>query len=66
MINWIKRDFITVREALGYLVKKEVPMGIAVLYYVILGIITLPLALILWPIYKIYTKILIWKIKRGI
>jgi hypothetical protein len=65
MINWIKRDFSSVREAWGYLLHREIPIGIAILYYVIIGCITIPLTPLIWVINKIYMKILLWDLRRG-
>lgn len=62
MINYIKRDFISVSQQIEGLVKRPIPFGIRVVYYV-LG---LPLGILLLaglPFIKLYFK---WKINRII
>lgn len=60
MINFIKNDFRSVREAMNYLVNRKVPLGIVILYYVVAGLLLLPLAPFVWLIYKIQLRR--WKI----
>jgi len=52
MIAFIKRDFRRVHEALNLWTGKQVPMGLFVLYYILM----LPVALLLTP-YAIYVVI---------
>lgn len=56
MINYIKNDFRRVREAWGYLVGKEIPVGMFIPYYIVVGILTLPITLLMWIYYKIKIK----------
>lgn len=53
MIIFIKWDFWRVKAALECLVRRQIPMWVAVLYYCILGALVLPFAPLLW----IYVKI---------
>ena len=53
MIKFIKRDFRSVKEALGFMIGKDVPVGIAILYYIIVGLIALPLMPFIWIYYLI-------------
>lgn len=53
MIKFIKRDFNNVRGALGYLLKKDCPFGIALFWYIIVGSIALLFAPIIFIIYKL-------------
>ena len=64
MINFIKNDFRSVREALGYLVRREVPVGIAILYYVIVVAFTMILAPFIWIGCMITVKHYERKLKR--
>ena len=62
MINYIKRDFESVRKQIEELVKRSIPFGICVIYYVL----ALPLGILLLaglPLIKLYYK---WKINRII
>lgn len=62
MINYIKRDFKSVRKQIEELVKRPIPFGICVIYYVL----ALPLGILLLaglPLIKLYYK---WKINRMI
>jgi uncharacterized integral membrane protein len=56
MINKIKWDFMGVKWQLEYLVKRDIPMGIAILYYVVVGVIMLPFYPIMWVSTKIYLR----------
>ena len=60
IINYLKNDFIKVRFYLGLQFNREIPFGIALLYYVVVGIIVLPLVPFAW----IGTRIWIFYIKR--
>jgi len=42
MMNKIINDFKSVREQLGYYFGREIPLWIAILYYVIVGALVLP------------------------
>lgn len=56
MINYIKNDFRSVRDSLGYFLGKVIPLWIAIPYYVIVGIIALPFVPFVWVWYKIQMK----------
>jgi hypothetical protein len=50
MLKKLKNDFISVRWSLGYVVGREIPLWIAILYYATLA----PICLLLWPLGKFY------------
>ena len=50
MINFIKNDFKRTRNGLNELTGKEVPLGIFVIYYVVVGLLVLPL----YPFVRLY------------
>ena len=59
MINYIKNDFNNVRAALSCMFGKNIPVGIVIPYYIIVGLLTLPLslvAIIVWKIIQIRIK----------
>lgn len=53
MIKFIKNDYKMVTMALEYLVGRNIPFGIKLLYYVIVGAIALPFVPFMWIWYKI-------------
>jgi len=59
-INFIKNDFISVREALNYIFKRNIPLWIYIPYYVIVGVILTPVFVILLFVYKIR----IWRFNK--
>lgn len=60
MIKHIKNDYKNVTEALGYVVGRKIPLGIGILYYIIVGAIMLPFMPFIWIYYKLY----LLKVKR--
>lgn len=60
MMKSIKRDFNNVRLELSYLSNRNVPVGIALLYYIIAA----PIGLLLYPFAKIWSKILLKKMDK--
>lgn len=56
MIQWIINDFKNVRGSLSYLIGKDIPLWISILYYITVGIIVLPFAPFVWIWYKIQMK----------
>lgn len=63
MINFIKKDFNSVREAMSYIsiFGREIPLGIIILYYIIMA----PIGLLLYPIVKIWSILYLRKIRKG-
>jgi len=61
-INFIKRDFSSVSEAMNYLCKRELPKGILILYYACV----LPLGLLSYPLVKIWGYWYLRKIDKQI
>lgn len=61
MIKYIKNDFKSVREGLNSITGREVPIGIAIPYYIIVGLIALPLM----PFALLYRKSVIKKYTKD-
>jgi hypothetical protein len=64
MINFIKNDFVRVRWTLNYLLHREIPFGVFLAYYVIVGTLLLPISLIAWVGCKIYYMNMIRDMKK--
>ncbi len=62
MINYIKRDFNSVRNTLEGWCKRSIPTGIFLIYYIIVGVIAIPFYTLI-PFIKLYFK---WKVNRII
>ena len=59
-IRWFKNDFDVVSDALCCITGKKIPKIFLILYYVILGIILMPISIGVWT----YVKWLQHKYKR--
>lgn len=62
MIKWFKRDFNSVRGAIYLLCNREIPVGIAILYYILM----LPIGLLLMPFAKIWSIFYLRKINKEL
>ena len=56
IINFIKKDFVNVRANLSYVRGRNIPLGIFIPYYIIIGFFTLPMTPFVWLYYKIKIK----------
>jgi hypothetical protein len=64
MIRWIKNDFMCVREALGCLINRRIPFGIAILYYIIVGVLAAPLGIACWIYLIVWRKVTLRKLDK--
>jgi len=62
MFNKLKRDFTSVRDALRFTLNRKVPTWVCVLFYMIM----LPIGLLMYPFAKIWSIIILRRIKREI
>jgi len=62
MIKFIKRDFNNISFSMNCLCKRELPIGILVLYYIVM----LPLGLLTTPFAWVYSKIVLRKMNKEI
>lgn len=64
IINWLKGDYRSVKYAVKQLTKGKAPDWAILLYYVTFIVVTWPLLGLLWIGFKIWMKILFWKMKK--
>lgn len=62
MLDFLRRDFIKVREALNNSVNFKIPLGIFAIYYIIM----LPIGLLMTPFAIIYTNYKVRKILKEL
>jgi len=62
MIKFIKRDFNNISFSMNCLCNKELPIGILVLYYIVM----LPIGLLMTPFAKIWSMIILRKMDKEL
>ena len=63
IITFIKNDFVNVRAHMSYAYGRNIPLGLFIPYYIIIGLIALPMLPFIWLYYRIKTQIILWSLK---
>jgi len=60
MLQKLKNDYISVREALNYLLNRKLPVVVSIIFYTVM----LPFGLLMYPFAKIWAMIIMRRIKK--
>ena len=63
-INFIKRDFGQVRSAIDCMFTRTIPLWVVIVWYVVFGILILPISLPIMIGWKLYIRHLIKSIEK--